>query len=323
MFEGLSQDRHTSESWPIAAAMLGFPDSTHESDETWRRHLREVAFEGFSVVDLTDTWVRIAELDATRLDSLAEACRAAGVRPEAASLIRKSVIDPDTGLENLDYSHRAIDAAARLGCSIVSVGLHRPLTPAQRETLWFWTVDGPRDDDTPEVRDLAATRLRELAEHAASVGLELSLEMYEDTLLGSAESAVRLVAAIDHPAVGLNPDLGNLFRLHRDIPSMEAALELCLPVTNYWHVKNYYRDVDPATRTIVSIPSPMASGSMNYRAAITAAVRMGYRGAFCVEHYGGDSLTVIGQNMRYLRHVLASIEHAHATDSHTEARQRA
>src|SRR5690606_33973413 len=137
MLEGLSDDRHTSESWPIAAAMLGFPDSSHESDDTWRRQLREVAFEGFTVIDVTDTWVRIGDLDSTRLESLADACRATGVRPEAASLIRRSVIDPDTGLQNLAYSHRAIDAAARLGCSVVSVGLHRPLTPPQREALWF------------------------------------------------------------------------------------------------------------------------------------------------------------------------------------------
>jgi len=137
------------------------------------------------------------------------------------------------------------------------------------------------------------------------VGIGLSLEMYEDTLLGSAESAVKLVHDIDHPAVGLNPDLGNLFRLHRDVESFQAAVEACIPVSNYWHVKNYYRDADPVNGSVVTIPSPMSSGSMDYRAAIQSAVSLGYSSPFCIEHYGGDRLSIMGENLTYLRRVLA------------------
>lgn len=141
--------------------------------------------------------------------------------------------------------------------------------------------------------------------HAAEVGVNLSLEMYEDTLLGSSESAVRLVEEIGHPAVGLNPDLGNLFRLHRDIESFQAAVEACLPLSNYWHVKNYYRGVDPGKGTVVSLPAPMYSGAMNYRAAVKTALEVGYAGPFCVEHYGGDGLSVMAENRTYLRKLLA------------------
>jgi sugar phosphate isomerase/epimerase len=301
---------NTSKGWPIAAAMLGFPSSHSASPEIWRSQLAEVAFEGFTEVDVMDSWVRVGDLDPVGLAELGSALSSTGLRPEAVSAIRRSVIDPDSGDDNLDYSHRTIDAAASLGCSIVSVGLHRPLTPAQRAAYWFWTVDGPKDEDTKAVWDLAVTRLRELGRHAEEVGLKLSLEMYEDTLLGSAESAVRLVKDIDQTVVGLNPDLGNLFRLHRETLDVNAALALCLPVSNYWHVKNYYRDVNPATGAVVTVPAPMASGSMDYRSAIRTAIALGYRAPFCVEHYGGDSLTVMSANRRYLRTVLASIEEA-------------
>ena len=285
--------------------MLPFPASQEAPAEVWHDQFAEVAFEGFTEVDLTDSWLKVGNLEVSRLTELADVLRQTGLRPEAVSAIRCSVIDPDAGEANLAYSHRTIDAAAQLGCSVVSVGLHRPLAPQQRDVLWFWTVDGPKDDNSAETWQLAVHRLRELGEHAHDAGVLLSLEMYEDTLLGSAESAVRLVQDINHSAVGLNPDLGNLFRLHRDIESFQTAVEACLPLSNYWHVKNYYRDTEPTTGAVVSLPAPMYSGSMNYRTAVKTAVAVGYTGPFCVEHYGGDGLSVMAENRTYLRKLLA------------------
>ncbi|MEO3745779.1 sugar phosphate isomerase/epimerase family protein [Plantactinospora sp. B5E13] len=297
--------------WALAAAMLPFPAELRPGvpvqdapAQTWRDILAEVAAEGFTEVDLTDSWVRVADLPPARLTELGEAVRAAGLRAEAVSVIRRSVIDPVAGEENLAYSHRAIEAAAALGCSVVSVGLHRPLTERQRAVLWFWTVDGPRDADDPENRRLAAARLRELGRHAAEVGVALSLEMYEDTLLGTADSAVRLVEEIGHPNVGLNPDLGNLVRLHRPIEPIEVMLEKCLPLTNYWHVKNYHRFEDGTTGAVLSTPTSMELGVINYRRAVRDAIGYGFTGAFCLEQYGGDGLGVMATNRRYLASIL-------------------
>ncbi|MEE6288901.1 sugar phosphate isomerase/epimerase family protein [Georgenia sp. MJ173] len=302
----MTAPRPTSATWPVAAAMLPFPASHDASSSRWRAQLAEVAAEGFDTIDVTDSWLRVGDLEPARLAELAAVVDDAALRPEAVSAIRRSVIDPKVGEENLAYSHRTIDAAAELGCSVVSVGLHRPLTLAQQAALWFWTVDGPRDNDSPETWRLAVQRLRELAEHARSVGLVLSLEMYEDTLLGSSESAVRLLQDIDHPAVGLNPDLGNLFRLHRQVEPFLEAVERCLPVTNYWHVKSYYRSFDPMSGGTHTVPAPMYAGSMNYRAAFRVAVEAGFTGPVCVEHYGGDGLAVMAENHRYVRRLLAA-----------------
>lgn len=285
--------------------MLPFPDSQDAPPDTWLDQLAEVAYEGFTHVDLTDGWVRAGDLDPARRRELAEVLRTVGLDPIALSAIRRSVIDPERGEDNLAYSHRTIDAAAELGCRIVSVGLHRPLLPAQREALWFWTEPGPRDAGDDATWQRAVDRLRELGRHAGELGLELSLEMYEDTLLGSAASAVRLVQDIALDNVGLNPDLGNLFRLHRPIEDLQAAVLACAPVSNYWHIKSYLRDEDPGTGQVVSVPAPMESGSINYRAAVKAALDAGFSGPFCVEHYGGDGLSVSAANARYLRRLLA------------------
>ncbi|QCB94864.1 sugar phosphate isomerase/epimerase family protein [Cellulomonas shaoxiangyii] len=297
--------RPPSEEWPIAAAMLPFPASQDAPVDTWVDHLAEVAYEGFTEVDVTDSWVRPGDLSPSRLTDLGEALTAVGLDPVALSAIRRSVIDPETGDENLAYSHRTLDAAAELGCRVVSVGLHRPLLPAQRGAFWFWTEQGPVDSTDADTWELAVTRLRELGRHAREVGLVLSLEMYEDTLLGTAESAVRLVHDIGDDAVGLNPDLGNLIRLHRPVEDFQAAVAACLPVSNYWHVKSYFRDEDRASGTVVALPAPMEMGSVSYRQALRTAVEVGYTGPFCVEHYGGDGLSVAARNARYLRRMLA------------------
>lgn len=294
-----------SAEWPIAAAMLAFSPSQDASAAVWTSQLAQVRFEGFDHVDLTDGWLRPGDLGAERLDELRGVLDRVGLRVAAISAIRRSVIDPAAGEENLAYSHRTIDAAAALGIPIVSVGLHRPLADNQRDVLWFWTEPGPVDDTDEATWTLAAARIRELGDHAASLGIQLSLEMYEDTLIGTVDGALRLVRDVGLPNVGLNPDLGNLFRLHRDIDDFVAAATACAPVANYWHVKSYFRDEDRHAGFVTTVPAPMEFGSMNYRAAITAAIAAGYDAPFCVEHYGGDGLSVSARNAEYVRRMIA------------------
>ncbi|MFD7920949.1 sugar phosphate isomerase/epimerase family protein [Streptomyces sp. NPDC059740] len=303
---------HTAETWPIAAALLQFPNtgpdgvSTQDQPaEQWVQTLQEVADAGFTEVDLTDGWLRPGDLAPARLEELRDTLKKAGLTAPAISAIRRSVIDPADGDDNLAYSHRTIDAAAALGVPLVSFGLHRPLTPEQQSVLWFWTVPGPKDPvGDEEMWRKAVTRLRDLADHAASVGIELSLEMYEDTYLGTADSAVALLSDIERDNVGLNPDLGNLIRMQRPIESWESMVTKTLPHANYWHVKSYYRVEDPATGTVLTSPAPMESGFVNYRRAVRIALEHGFDGAFCVEHYGGDGLSVSAANRDYLRRIL-------------------
>jgi len=192
-----------------------------------------------------------------------------------------------------------LEAAASAGIGTVSFGLHRPLTPAQSDQLWFWTVDGPRDD--PQDWDLAVTRLRELGTHAEELGILMSLEMYEDTFLGTADSAVRLVEDIGLAGVGLNPDIGNLIRLHRPVERWEELVEKTLPYANFWHVKNYLRDEDVARDSYFAVPSSLSAGVIDYRWAVRYAIEQGFQGVICLENYGGDGLSVCAENRDYLR----------------------
>lgn len=305
----------TASDWPIAASTLPFPgvsrrglDATTGGPDAWLPPLREIRRCGFEHVDLTDNWTRIADLDASQLSAFGQCLDETGVTAASVSLVRASVIDDVHGDANLAYSHRALDAAATLGITTVSVGLHQALTDQQRQQLWFWTVEGHHD--RPERWDDAVTRLRELADHAQSLGIVLSLELYEDTFLGDAQTALRLLEDIGSEWVGINPDVANLVRLHRPVDSWREIFEAVLPYTNFWHIKNYTRDEDLARDQFTAMPAHLDVGIINYRWAFEVAIESGFQGVLCMENYGGDGLGVSAWNRDYLRNLVLPLDAA-------------
>lgn len=303
--------RWTRDNWPIAAAMIPFPNRLADGRlvqdmpaEHWEETLAEVADAGFTELDPTDSWLRIADLEAARLDEFLAVTRSLNLAIPAISTSRRSVIDPESGEDNLAYCHRVIDTASRIGAGEVSFGLFGPLTAAQQKALWFWTVDGEKNPENPDIYALAVRRIRDLGLHAAEQGIEVSLEMYEDTYIGTADGAVRFVEAVDLPNVGINADIGNLIRLHRPMEHWQDMMVKLAPFLKYWHVKNYIRVEDPVTGAFLSHPAPMEAGIINYRAAVKLALEHGFRSAFLCEHYGGDGLTIAARNRDYLRSIL-------------------
>lgn len=302
---------HSAHSWPIAANMLGFgnraPDGGHIKDApaaVWAAQLRQVRELGFDYIDPTDAWVPLAALSDTRVEEFRAVLSDEGLAISSISMTRNSVVDVTDGPQNLADAHRLIDLAPSFGATIVNTGFMQAITPEQGDQIWFWLVEGHVDD--PALRDLAVERIRELGDHARANGIELSLEMYEDTYIGTPGEAVRFIRDVDHEAVGLNPDLGNLIRLHRPMPHFSEMFAEVLPYSNFWHIKNYSRDYDPATGAYSSAPLPLKYGYINYRQMIRLALELGYTGPFCCEHYGSDSLGVCAENREYIQQVLSS-----------------
>ncbi|MDQ0689779.1 sugar phosphate isomerase/epimerase [Arthrobacter sp. W4I7] len=323
---------YTAENWPITAALLQFPGTDaqgtpiNDADASaWAEVFTEVKEAGFADADLTDSWVRPGDLSKERLTEFKQTAESVGIGIPVISAIRRSVIEKGNWSANLEYSHRTIDAAAELGCEVVSFGLHQAITPEQQKHLWFWTVEGYKDPvDDKEAWDNAVMRFRDLGRHAAEVGVLLSLEMYEDTYLGTGSSSVQLVEDIGLANVGLNPDIGNLVRLHRPIEDWRELLAKTLPYSNYWHMKNYIRDEDVARDSYVAMPAPMEYGLINYREAFKMAISVGFQGILCTEHYGGDGLSVTASNQDYLRrHVLPKTDgYALGTSKVAQGRQQ-
>ncbi|AOX67542.1 sugar phosphate isomerase [Curtobacterium sp. BH-2-1-1] len=294
---------------PIAANLgqIGYraDDGGHVVDAPaaeWARTLRSLRKLGIEQIDPTDMWVPLGDLRDDRRAEFSRVLADEGLSIPSISLTRHSIVDPEAGDANLETVHRYLDIAPEFGASVVNIGFMEALTEEQKTALWFWLADGHQDDKA--LRPKAVERVRELADHAASNGLLLSLEMYEDTFLGTPDEAVAFVQDVDHAAVGLNPDIGNLVRLHRDIEDVEAMFEKVLPMSNFWHVKNYSRDHDPATGAYATSPQPLKYGYINYRKVFGRAIELGFDGVICCEHYGADSIGVVAENMAYVRDVL-------------------
>jgi len=301
----------TAATWPIATCLHGIPvvdrngTPLHDAPaESWAAVFAEIAEIGFDRIELSDSHLRPADVEPGRRDELLAAAKDHGIGIPSLHVQRKSVVMPGHGQQHLAYAHRSIDAAAAWGMEVFSTGLHRPFTPQQQAALWFWTVPGPKDPDDPETWATAVRRIRELGRHAAEVGLRMSLELYEDTLLGTADSAVRLIEDVGLDNVGLNPDVGNLIRLHRPVEDWRELYAKTLPYANYWHLKNYHRDEAADGSWYSATPAGLEAGLINYRQVVRDAVAGGFDGIFLMEHYGGDSLGVCAGNQRYLRSLL-------------------
>lgn len=301
----------TAETWPIGANMLTFgntaPDGRpmQEADSRlWASQLRQVKELGVDQIDPTDAWLPLAKLSDERLEEFRRVLDGEGLSLASISMTRNSVVDVEHGEANLADAKRFVEIAPSFGVSLVNTGFMQALTPAQAKAIWFWLEEGHHDD--PALRDLALERIRELGDLGAQHGVQISLEMYEDTYVGTADDAVSFVTDLGHDNVGLNPDVGNLVRLHREVEPYEDIFEKVLPHANFWHIKNYSRDFDPATGAYSSAPLPLKTGYINYRKIIRRALELGYTGPFCCEHYGSDSLGVIAENVDYIRQVLTS-----------------
>jgi sugar phosphate isomerase/epimerase len=306
-----SNRKWTRDNWPIAAAMIQYPnmlpDGRSVQDQTveeWAETVGEVADAGFTEIDPTDSWLRLADLSPERRRAFCDVVRDAGMTIPAISTSRRSVIDEKHGDDYLAYSHRVIDTAAEIGAHSVSFGFFQPLTEKQKSVLWFWTEQGAKNPDDPATWNKAVARIAELGKHAAEVGIEVSLEMYEDTYLGTADSSVRFVEDVGLDNVGINADLGNLIRLHRPVEHWLKMMTKVAPYAKYWHVKNYMRIEDENSGLIASHPVPLESGLINYRTAIKLALEHGFNAPFLCEHYGGDGLSVSAANRDYLRRIL-------------------
>ena len=301
----------TAENWPIGANMLSFgsttPDGTptlEASSSVWASQLRQVKELGVDQVDPTDAWLPLAKLSDERVEEFRRVLDGEGLTLSSISMTRNSVVDVENGEQNLADALRFIELAPSFGVTVVNTGFMQALTEEQAAAIWFWLADGHVDD--PALRDLAIERVRTLGDAAKAQGIEVSLEMYEDTYVGTADEAVAFLRDVDHESVGLNPDLGNLVRLHREVEPWPDMFEKVLPHSNFWHIKNYTRDLDPATGAYSSAPMPLKYGYINYRQVIHRALDLGYTGPFCCEHYGSDSLGVIAENVQYIRQVLSS-----------------
>jgi sugar phosphate isomerase/epimerase len=294
----------------LAGSTLALP-SRHETCDgpsatgAWSADLAKLRRSGFEAVDLVDTWLSPADLGPRQLADLRHVIVSLGLRLAGISVIRKSIIDPRDGAANMEHTRASVNAAVALGAPLLCIGFHRPLTAEQSGQWPFWAVDAPGDERDAATWRLAVTRLQEVCDYAAEHGIEISLELYEQTLLGTGADAARLVTDVGRPNLGLNPDLANVYRQPQRLgESWQETLSHCLPHMNFWHVKNFRRAPVWPAGPFVTFPTAMADGDIDYAEAFRMAASAAYSGPICIEHYGGDRVWEQRSALQYVTWLL-------------------
>lgn len=212
---------------------------------------------------------------------------------------------------NRERMEAAVRAAAALGSPILnaSIGMPRPSTAGGRLPWGEATSWGGSRDASEADFERAAAAFRAVAPVAESLGVRISIEVHQHCLIDNSWSAVHLVELIGHPAVGLNPDLGNVYWCyHVPEETCEAAIVKMAPRAHYWHMKNLRRTYVPGEEFALFHQTPLADGEIDYRFAVAAMRAAGYAGDYAIEGLRlGDALRADGRSAAYVRELLAEI----------------
>lgn len=179
-------------------------------------------------------------------------------------------------------SRRAFEIAERTGARLIRV-------------FSYWRTTEP-----DAVVDQVAAALHGLAEEAARRGVVIALENEHACNVGTGAEAARMLARVDHPALGLLWDPANASILG-EVPFPDGYRQL--PPGRIVHV--HAKDCRVAGHTPTW--GPLGEMDVDWRGQIEALARDGYRGAISLEtHWRGDrgdrleASTICGRNLRDL-----------------------
>lgn len=231
----------------------------------------------------------------------------AGLEVAAFNALRKSLHMP----ERADYERQRLDTCLA-ACEILrpaifdmSVNAPYPLqwdadTLAHRQATLFRGAYAP-----DAVWNTVAAALKTLAQQCAGIGAQLSIELHDDGMQDTAANCLRLVKLIDETNVGVNPDIGNAYRVPYEIHETgRQMMQMMAPLTNYWEVKNYHRLYFADERRWYAWDTELDDGDLNFREGAEILWRAGFRGWVCYEHGSGDGIWSAVKYLRYMRWIL-------------------
>ncbi|WP_442575359.1 sugar phosphate isomerase/epimerase family protein [Microbacterium sp. F51-2R] len=247
---------------------------------------------GYDWVDLSDIFVPMSTLTEADIARIGRLVSDAGLQIAGASVIgltpASRADDPAAFTANIS---RALDNAAALGISLVSIGLHgTPPGGIASGARPPWLIQGEAPDHSDAALQAAAEVVAEVADAAASRGQSIHLEMAESSVLDTGASAVGVRALSGRSNVGINPDLANMVRAPWPMQeSWKTTLQTVAPHVEYWHVKNCHR-IELESGRAASTHAGLAEGAIDYRLGTGILADAGFDGFIVVEHYGGDAL---------------------------------
>ena len=270
-----------------------------------RQFLAKVKEIGFDGIELPAMNLADAAVDTLRAE-----LEGAGV-PCVAIRGGGGAAHPRVAAANKKRMEEAVRFAAKIGASVVnSTVTTPPRDPGGKGTYRGESVSqgSSRYASTPDYEQ-TANAVTEVANIAADLGVEISIEVHQNSIADNSWSALHLLELIDASNVGINPDLGNIYWTY-DIPeeSCEEAIVALAPHVNYWHCKSLCRVHIPDLETAIYVQVPLPDGEIDYRFAIAALLDAGYEGYLAIEGVrDGDAFHQDGRSVAYVKSLLAEL----------------
>ena len=280
--------------------------------ETRGKYLAKVKGLGFEGLELN--FANLGGLDASEetVAQLGQELTEAGL-PCLAIRGGGGLHHPSVAVRNRRSLEKAVQVAAWIGATVINitVGTHPPPSPGAPGAFVGEPVSQGSSRLASEADfEITARGLSEVADMAAGVGVNISIEVHQHSIADNSWSALHLLELIDRPNVGVNPDLGNIYWAY-DVPeeSCEAAIVALAPHARYWHCKNMRRVHIPENEHAIFIRTPLPDGEIDYRFAISAMLEAGYDGYLAVEGMPiGDQLHGDGRSIAYVKGILKKLQ---------------
>ena len=228
-----------------------------------------------------------------------------------------TLTDARHGARNQERQARAIQFAGWVGAEIVNTALsaparrpgHPPGSLPGSQHGWPVSQDASRDATLSHYEALAKA-CQAACDRAADVGVTLSVEVHQNSLVDNAWSAQLIHGLVDRKNFGINPDLGNVYWTY-DVPeeSAEDCIRKLAPIAVYWHCKNLLRVYHPEMQRSVFLRVPLPDGEIDYRFAVAAMHAAGFRGYMAIEGASaGDQFHADLRSLTYARALWAELE---------------
>jgi len=223
-----------------------------------------------------------------------------GVAVPAFNALRKSLHLPDLADADERRLDRCLQVCEIFRPAVIDLSVCAPLAACSEHR------PPPPSGATPETLRAVAARLRRFARACASLGAAVAIELHDEGIHDTAERCLTLLALIDAPNVGVNPDLGNWLRMPGRAPreTWRDQLAALAARTIYWEVKNYRRVELPASPGGLCWPVDLAAGDIDYREAAVLLWEAGFRGWVCHEGGSGDRVVADVNYLAYMRWIL-------------------
>ena len=219
--------------------------------------MKAIGFDGVELPMFAPDEAKFTELG-TKLNELELGCTAVTIRGE-----EDNPISPDAAIraKGIELTKQTLDSCAAAGATHLIGPYH--------SALGYFSGAGPTEDEWK----WGVESMREVAEHAAKVGVTLGVEWlnrFETYLLTCAADAARFCREVDHPQCQMMYDT---FHANIEEKNIGQALESCQDVLTHVHISENDR-------------STPGTGDIKWDDTFDGLHKIGYDGWLVVEAFG-------------------------------------